>query len=319
MYNRQKGLAVLVFLACFSLVITAWAVWREQPVFKIDKLGLLAPDLAEQIGDITRLDITHGRGMSGSQTLTIERRESGWVLPGRADYPANQRLVNETISALASLELIAPRTSSLQWHASLGLTVPEDLGQAIRFRMFDADQHEITSILLGKDEKSELEAVQLVRAIGEQQKNFYVRLEAETQTWLARGRLPRGKETAIWMDANLPVPNTDQIIGVDFSDIGEGSFDKNNLNEWRDTGFQDWLASFPSLRADDVVSEDNIDFSNAKRIEVTLQSGELFWLDVVSTTSNFWVRFGSSLKEADEANWAYKFAGASKTILMPDF
>jgi len=323
--NNKKGLRLLVLLAGLSLAMTGWAVWKEQPVFKIDKLGLLAPELAAQIGNVTRLEITHGRGMAGSQTLTIDRRESGWVLSERADYPANQKLVNETLSALAGLELVAARTSSSQWHSSLGLTAPEDLGQAIRFRMLDADGTELTSIFLGKDEKSELDAVQSVRAIGEQQKNFYVRLESEDKTWLARGRIPRGKETAIWMDANLSLPSTDQIIAVDFSDIGEGSFNIDDAKGWNDIGFQTWLTAFPTLRADDVVSAENIDFASAKRIEVKLQSGDIFWLDVVSTSSNFWARLGSSAGEAgetgevSETSWAYKFDGASKDILMPDF
>ena len=150
------------------------------------------------------MEVTHGRGLSGARALHMRRTDSGWTLDERWNYPANDELVNETLLALADLKALEARTAQTDWHRSLGLVVPEDLGAAVRFRVSDGAGREMAALLLGKEQQSESEATQEVKNYGPELRQFYVRREDSTQSWLARGRLPRNPDIAAWIDPRLP-------------------------------------------------------------------------------------------------------------------
>ena len=198
--------------ACFLLGVIA--VFFDRPVNAVSETEILLPDFARQIDAAQALEIVHGRGMSGSVTLSFKRTPEGWVMRERDDYPARQELVNETLLALSALQTGAARTAQPKWHRALGLVRPEEFGKAIRFSVRDAEGGLLADVMLGKEEASEVVAVQQTKQLGTVERNFYVRRTDSAQTWLARGRLPRNSQIAAWLDPAFPSLPQEQLFEV---------------------------------------------------------------------------------------------------------
>ena len=96
---RPLGLVTLA-----SLVLALIALIGERPVNAVAPPQLLLADYAAQIDKAQKLEVTHGRGLSGARALHVSRTETGWTVDERWNYPANDELVNETLLALADLK-----------------------------------------------------------------------------------------------------------------------------------------------------------------------------------------------------------------------
>ena len=306
---------ILCFVTFISVGVLIFALQREAPVFVQEKLGLLLPELNSQLDKVARVEITHGLGLSGTQTLIFSRgAEEGdqlWRVVARDYYPANQELVNETIIALSNLEKLAPRTALKEWHRVLGLTAPDDLSKAIEFKLFDASGAPIAQVLMGNDERSEAEQKQSSKQVGDSLKNFYMRRSDLDQSWLVRGRLPRSKDITPWLDARLVWPDFDQVIEMTLRGISRGSFTRPDAaSPWPSNKPVDIMVQIAALRLLDVVSADTIDFADGQTTIFTLANGTEFTISAVTTSSNFWVRLNNG-------SWAYKFDGSARDALIP--
>ena len=156
-----------------SLVLALTALIGERPVNAVAPPQILLADYAAQIDHKAhKLEVTHGRGLSGARAFHVSRTDTGWTVDERWNYPANDELVNETLLALADLKALEARTAQADWHRALGLVVPEDLGAAVRFRVSDGRGRIWPSLLLGKEQQSESEATQEVKNYGPNCVNF---------------------------------------------------------------------------------------------------------------------------------------------------
>ncbi len=303
---RLRLMQILVALTVASLSFLVYAIYREQPVYDRIALGPLLPNLGSRLDEVAMIELTFGLGMSGTQIVTLERRNGKWVLPSRQNFPAHQELVNELLLNLTTIEKLAPRTALAKWHIRLGLTVPEKLGAAIRFRLSDASGANIAGILLGKPEASEVEQKQAIQQIGLPQSNFYVREIDEDQSWLARGRLPRNKDIAVWIDPALPLPELNTIERISISHHEEAV-----VFAASEPAAQAILSAMATLRPVDVTPSALIDFSNGQNLTLQQQDGGNTGIAVVSTGSHIWARFSS------KEDWAYKFDGSAAAALLP--
>ncbi len=300
----RRLLNILLVLTLASLGFLAYAIYQEKPVHERRALGVLLPNLASQLDQVATIQLTFGLGMSGTQIVTIERQNGQWVLPSRQNYRANQELVNELLLNLAAIEKLAPRTALAKWHIRLGLTEPEKLGAAIRFRLLDQSGTDIAGVLLGKPEASEVEQKQAIQQIGLPQSNFYIREIGQDQSWLARGRLPRNKDVAVWIDPTLPLPDLKQVARV------AGPAAAVSLPVEAPTA-QTILTAMAALRPLDVTAAALIDFTAGQVVTLQLQNGDTTRIAVVSTGSHLWAKFST------DDTWAYKFDGAAAAALLP--
>ena len=67
---------ISVYAACFLLVPSLFFLTDRSMLFLRRKI--LLPDFARQIDAAQALEIVHGRGMSGSVTLSFKRTPEGW-------------------------------------------------------------------------------------------------------------------------------------------------------------------------------------------------------------------------------------------------
>lgn len=288
MWRLVKPLSALA-AACFTLGLIA--ILADRPVNAVPPAENLLPGFAEKIDTAHMLEIVHGRGMSGAVTLSFTRTPEGWVMRERDDYPAQQELVNETLLALAGLQTQAARTAQAKWHRALSLVVPEEFGKAIRFRVLDKDANVLADVLLGKEETSEVAAVQQVKQLGTVTRNFYVRLADSAQTWLARGRLPRNDQIGAWLDPSFPHQEQDQLAEVRFAN-GETrhSIERMPNGSWNKPGAERWLAGFSRLQLEDVSPDSAINFDAGVPLELHYTNGLIVRFESVGAATTLWTR-----------------------------
>jgi hypothetical protein len=322
----------LTGLALVSLLMAVSASMFDRKVNKAPPPQLLLPDYAAQITAATRLEMTHGMGISGTRSIIVTQKNNQWVLPHRQDYPANQELVTETLLALADVKAVEARTARAQWHKSLGLVVPEDLGRAVRFKVSDDKGGVLTSFLLGREQQSEAEAKQEVKNYGPELRQFYARREDEAQSWLARGRLPRNANPAAWMDAALPKHDLAALQAVHF-DAPSGAYALLRVtpDSWSMAGGEDWLAGFAALRPDDVTPAETINFDTAQHMRLDYKDGLRITYANVGAATVIWAGI-SAEAEADASDdvkakmrainaryggWALRFDASRAPVLLP--
>jgi hypothetical protein len=140
----------LFLVTLVSLALALVASLTDRRVNAVAPPSVFLPDYAAQIDKAARLEITHGLGMSGVRRFSFARQEGIWRLEQRANYPAKQELVTETLLALADLKILEARTGQARWHRALGLATPEDFGKAVRFRVLDAQGAEMAACAVGQ-------------------------------------------------------------------------------------------------------------------------------------------------------------------------
>ena len=288
-----------VFAAVF-LLLGVIAVFADRPVNAVSEREILLPDFARQIDAAQALEIVHGRGMSGAVTLSFKRTPEGWVMRERDDYPAHQELVNETLLALGALQTGAARTAQPKWHRALGLVTPEEFGKAIRFRVRDAEGGLLADVMLGKEEASEVVAVQQIKQLGTVERNFYVRRTESAQTWLARGRLPRNAQIAAWLDPAFPSLPNERMVAVSAGEDGAGPPLLRRLPDdtWDKPGGASWLAGFSRLQPEDVSRDTAINFDTASTLHLGYENGVVITLENVGAATVLWTRARASVSTA---------------------
>ncbi len=285
--------------ACFLL--GAIAIFADRPVNAVLDSEILLPDFARQIDAAQALEIVHGRGMSGAVTLSFKRTPEGWVMRERDDYPARQELVNETLLALGSLQTGAARTAQPKWHRALGLVPPEEFGKAIQFRVRDEDDVLLADIMLGKEEASEVAAVQQTKQLGTVERNFYVRRTDSAQTWLARGRLPRNAQIGAWLDPAFPSLPQELLVSVSTgNEAAEEGASPDLLRRmpdgrWNLARGEPWLESFSRLQPEDVSRDSEINFETATTLHLNYINGVIVSLEIVDAGPVLWIRSSASV------------------------
>ena len=285
---------------CFLLGVIA--VFADRPVNAVSETEILLPDFARQIDAAQALEIVHGRGMSGAVTLSFKRTPEGWVMRERDDYPARQELVNETLLALGALQTGAARTAQPKWHRALGLVTPEEFGKAIRFRVRDAEGGLLADVMLGKEEASEVAAVQQIKQLGTVERNFYVRRTESAQTWLARGRLPRNAQIAAWLDPAFPSLPQERLVAVSAgkgaTEDGAPLFRRLPDGSWDKPGAARWLEGFSRLQPEDVSRAAAINFDTGSTLHLAYENGVIVTLENVGAATALWTRARASVSTA---------------------
>ena len=322
----------LTALAGISLALAIGAAIFDRPVNRAAPPQVLLADYAATIDETARLEMTHGMGISGTRKIIVTQQDGQWVLPQRRNYPANQELVNETLLALADVKAVEARTGQAEWHAALGLVVPEDLGRAVRFDVVDASGAALASLLLGREQQSEAEAKQEVMTIGPQLRQFYARLTDEPQSWLASGRLPRNANFSAWMDAHLPKHDLAALKSIRFEgSTGPFTMVRVSPDSWSLSGGTGWLAGFEALRPDDVTPAETINFDTARPMRLRYEDGLTITYANVGAATVIWsgisaeAQKGAPVAVQEKAaaintrfgKWALRFDASRAPVLLP--
>ena len=121
----QKRLLSLLLITVAVLGIGLILTQRQQPIVEgVSESGPLVPGLSNELNDIKALRIT---GAGNALIAELTRKDSGWVVSNRHDYPADFDKVREYLLKLADAKLREAKTSKPENYARLGV---EDLAGA---------------------------------------------------------------------------------------------------------------------------------------------------------------------------------------------
>ncbi len=211
--QSRNGFRFLLLATVLAVSLALYGFWREEQRHQTAEPEILLPSLTKAIPNITRVELNKLRGMNNIERVFLVRHKRQWLVENQFQYPAQQQLVNQFIIQLAQIVTLEKRSESPKWHHALGVTAAEDLGRAMRIKLFDADGKEMFHLLLGRQEESEFEQVQFDNGLAPQADNFYVRHADQNIVWLARGRIPQNLFIGAWVSQTLPEIRREQIAG----------------------------------------------------------------------------------------------------------
>ena len=146
-----------------------------------------------QVAQVKAIEVQRG----DQPLVRLERREQGWVVPAKADYPADQGVVNKLLKALAEACKVEPRTANPELYGRLGLA---DKGEA--------EQRGVRLTL----EQGEAPLQLLIGKPG-QQDGQLVRRADEAQSWLVSQRIELPASELDWLDR--------RVTAIPFAEVRE--------------------------------------------------------------------------------------------------
>ncbi|MEE8196797.1 MAG: DUF4340 domain-containing protein [Acidiferrobacterales bacterium] len=185
------GRKTILVLAAVTGVVTLAAIFSKQDSSAIPGQGEpLFPELMAQINDARQVS-----GISGDGSFTIKRRDDGWVVEEKSNYPADADKVHRLLLGTAQLTRIEPKTRKPELYAQLGVEdVDADGSQSLKFTLKNAGGDALADFILGTRRP----------ATGNPNlSEYFVRVPGNPQTWLVEGKLPDDKNPINWVDREI--------------------------------------------------------------------------------------------------------------------
>lgn len=181
-----RGLLILGILA---LLAVAGAILTRQPVHEAKDAAeepRFLPMLQEQTDAVTGVAV---RAPDGRDLARVGRRDEGWVVTSRWNYPADLSTLRGTLIGLAEARRLEEKTDRPDGHARLGVARPgSGPGGGLEVSLHGLE--EPLAVLIGEPSAGEVGGT-------------YVRRVGEDRAWLVSGELKRHKLVGDWLDDRL--------------------------------------------------------------------------------------------------------------------
>jgi len=318
---RRRNLAVLGAFALVSVFLAMAALNHENaelaPKYTPETF---LPGFASEIAGVVRIHIANREG-----AFDVAKTTRGWVLPGRANYPASFEQVQKTLVGLAALETIEPKTSRPDWFHFVGLDAPPK-GSGTLIAVTDANGSAIASVIFGK-----------TTDIGDPSgaNGLFVRRTNQNQSWLVRSVFEPKADIADWLDKDVVSVDRARIAEVDVTPVSgpayqvrrekpsDPDFTPVNMPKGRElsepTAADSVASAITGFAFDDVRPAAQLDFSKSTRVVTRTFDGLSVSCSVIQFGSSDWATVSASADptakeaatEAHEINahangWAYK-------------
>jgi hypothetical protein len=187
---KRPAFSPVVLVAILAVALAGLAVVASHHAASVAATGGKAfPALAAHLAEAARIDI-----VTPSATYALTKQGEGWVLPGKADYPADAQRVASFLATLGDMDLLEQKTADPARYSQLTLADPAASGGAGKtVKVTNAAGQVLADATFGKSAPS----------LGRLGGGIYLRRAGEARTWLAEG-LPVIPESADrWADRDL--------------------------------------------------------------------------------------------------------------------
>jgi len=189
----------MIWLAGALVILAILAVIGQREQQPQTQSGdMFLPGLMESLDDVRRVEIV---GAGEEPVATLERRESGWVVLERGEYPADLTKTRHALLSLAETQILEAKTANPALHDRLGLeaiTAGTAGGVAVE--------------LIGP-----AEPVRIIVGNAEGDYQRYVRRQDEDQTYLINRDPQLGTSAVDWLDTAIVNVDGDRIQHVTVS------------------------------------------------------------------------------------------------------
>jgi len=322
--NRRRNLLFLAIVAAIFCALAVAALYRQQMLAAPHyESQTFFPDLAHHVREVTRIHVV---SQSHGAFDVAFKPETGWVLPGRGNYPAAFDQVRKAIVAIAALQTVEPKTARVDWLHYLDLDPPSTGGKGLLITLSNEKGKDLASLIIGKSEN-----------IGDANglTGYYVRKPDTMQSWLVKGALDIKGDPAAWMDKDVVtidrariqsvevVPATGPRYSVARKKPSDADFTLRDLPPGRElqsaqspNGVATAITGFSF---DDIKPAKDLDFSNAAQLITHTFDGLTVTVRVLEKDQSYWATVSAeaapgkpaAAKEARDINahasgWAYK-------------
>jgi hypothetical protein len=336
---KRRQLMILLGATAAALLVAGVAVWQQSnstaPQFQEHPFF---PGLSDALPRLGEIAVTTKTG-----AFHIRLDQGKWIIPEKANFPADPGQVRSTALGLADLTVIEPKTDRPDWLSFVGLVAPEKGGDAVDVKIADNAGKSLGEVLVGHTEGA---ADQLGRNA------LYVRHANENQSWLARGSLTLKSNVTDWLDRNVLNIDRDRIRGASVTpekgpayNLARDSKDQPDFKlldmpAGRSLSFDgspDGVAgAIAGFAFDDVAKPDQFDFTRAPQsvehmfdgLDLTVKiasKGTGHWATITAAATNPKVETEAAKINASLNGWAFKlpddkvqqFIADRETLLKP--
>jgi hypothetical protein len=341
--RRRRNLALLAAAALLGVVASLVALDRRAAVVAPKyPAETFFPGLAHQINEVTNIRVVSKKGGAFDVHFVPNK---GWVLPGRANYPASFEEVRKTLVGLAALETIEPKTDRPGWFHYVDLDAPPK-GGGLKITLTDDKGRVLAELIAGKSE----DIGDAGGAVG-----LFVRKPGENQSWLVRSPVELRAGQADWMDRQVMDVDRLRVREADVKPASgpsfkvgrekptDAAFTLTPMPKGRELSYPGAADSIASAIAgfsfDDIKPAGEIDFTaGVSRMVTKTFDGLIVTTEVVKAGEDIWVRVVAdaepgkteAAKQARDINarangWAFKleaykgavFASTLESLLKP--
>lgn len=182
----KHTLVKLSIAAVAALALALWVGNSRQPTQSVPADDALVPGLSGAVNDVRKLTMT---GAGKLKLVTLERRDTGWVVVEREGYAADVAKVRELLLKLADATLLEAKTANPELHAKLGVE--------------DVASKDAKGTLLEIEGLAKPVAIVVGNYSGRAGESTFVRREGDKQAWLAKGNLALDPNAANWLRKDL--------------------------------------------------------------------------------------------------------------------
>jgi hypothetical protein len=326
---QNKGLAWLLGFTVVAVIAAVLISRGATP--RIDPLAgqPVMPEAAKRLGDIGRMALVHG-----DQKTTLMKDGDGWTVEERGGYVADTPKVRQALLGLADMSYVEPKTAQPNAYPRLAV---EDAGakdsKSTLVTLADAKGALLGEVIAGNHRAGQL---------GGGEGGVYVRKPGNAQSWLARGNIDLGGDTASWLDKklmDLPAAQVKQAVltqpdGSKVTLTRDKPEDKLRFVEMPkdkklkyDSVLDDAAGVLGSLSLDDVRPAKDFTFptDGVTKAQFTTFSGLVVSVDLADKDGLSWARFtatgsGDGQKQATDLStktspWIYALSSAKAKTL----
>lgn len=309
MGNGKSKFGILKFLLGLTILTSIGSfLYSNRKILESQEILSQKPKVFNNIGnrfiDVKRIRITVPEG-----AFNINRRDTGWQMYERSDYPVSNDKINEFAAQIAKLEKGEIAAQSPQQFDELGVGEPMEFGFGTIIELFDAQDQLINATHIGRNGN-----------------NLFVRKLGDQEIYNAIGTLSPIENISDWLDYKVFKFKADDIIlnSIHITGFKEFEIKRNSANIFEIDGksndkINNAAMAILNSKMIDVTKISRITNSPVLKEKIILKSGAESEIFVVNQFSKHWLLVKSKnndLVDTKTNDWAYAIDDNSFNIFM---
>ena len=112
----------ILFLITVVVAVAVFLVPSRTGRDSSTEYGRYLPELAKAVNDLSLVRVS---AKGGTEVVTLERVESGWVVQESHDYPADWSVLRPLLANLSQAVVVEEKTSNPEYYHRLGVGDPD--------------------------------------------------------------------------------------------------------------------------------------------------------------------------------------------------
>jgi Domain of unknown function (DUF4340) len=189
----SQKLSILVIVAVLALIAGVWLAGRQSGSSTADAETALYPGLKAELDSVTAVRIFKG---GDARAVEMQRKDQGWTVSERSDYPADETKLRKLLIALADAKLYEEKTSNPEQYKTLGVqdTTAAD-ASGVRIEL--AGTGKPVNLIVGN------------QAAGA--RAHYVRRAGEPKSWLIDTNVDTSSAPEAWVRKDIIEVSADRV------------------------------------------------------------------------------------------------------------